>query len=91
MICSFSRAFINSSSTSLFIQIFGQRYCATNSSTIPSNIDTIFILAFAIIMLNTDLHSRNIKSEKKMRLEQFIKNLRGKDRFIIYHKRKYAI
>lgn len=29
-------------------------------------------------MLNTDLHSRNIKSEKKMRLEQFIKNLRGK-------------
>jgi hypothetical protein len=29
-------------------------------------------------MLNTDLHSRNIKPEKKMRLEQFIKNLRGK-------------
>jgi hypothetical protein len=33
-------------------------------------------------MLNTDLHSRNIKPEKKMRLEQFIKNLRGKNRFI---------
>jgi Sec7-like guanine-nucleotide exchange factor len=29
-------------------------------------------------MLNTDLHSRNIKLERKMRLEQFIKNLRGK-------------
>ena len=29
-------------------------------------------------MLNTDLHSRSIKPEKKMRLEQFIKNLRGK-------------
>lgn len=29
-------------------------------------------------MLNTDLHSRNIKAERKMRLEQFIKNLRGK-------------
>jgi Sec7-like guanine-nucleotide exchange factor len=43
-----------------------------------SNVDTIFILAFAIIMLNTDLHSRNIKTERKMRLEEFIKNLRGK-------------
>jgi Sec7-like guanine-nucleotide exchange factor len=29
-------------------------------------------------MLNTDLHSRNIKTERKMRLEEFIKNLRGK-------------
>lgn len=45
-----------------------------------TNVDTIFILAFAIIMLNTDLHSPNIKAEKKMRLEQFIKNLRGKTR-----------
>lgn len=32
-------------------------------------------------MLNTDLHSRNIKAERKMRLEQFIKNLRGKMNF----------
>ncbi len=61
-----------------FIQVFGQRYCATNPSSSLANVDTIFILAFAIIMLNTDLHSRNIKPEKKMRLEQFIKNLRGK-------------
>ncbi|CAF1567303.1 unnamed protein product [Adineta ricciae] len=59
------------------MKVFGQRYYATNSSTL-SNVDTIFILAFAIIMLNTDLHSRNIKPERKMRVEQFIKNLRGK-------------
>ena len=64
--------------------MFGQRYYATNPSSSPSNADTIFILAFAIIMLNTDLHSRNIKPEKKMRLEQFIKNLRGMfDQFTI--------
>jgi Sec7-like guanine-nucleotide exchange factor len=75
-------SFINS-----FIQVFGQHYCVKNPS---SNVDTIFILAFAIIMLNTDLHSRNIKPEKKMRLEQFIKNLRGKNRYICI-KRKYAI
>jgi Sec7-like guanine-nucleotide exchange factor len=39
-------------------------------------------------MLNTDLHSRNIKSEKKMRLEQFIKNLRGKIRLVYMSKKK---
>ncbi|CAF0909486.1 unnamed protein product [Adineta steineri] len=61
------------------MKVFGQRYCATNPSSSPSNVDTIFILAFAIIMLNTDLHSRNIKTEKKMRVEQFIKNLRAID------------
>ncbi|UJR13636.1 hypothetical protein I4U23_000649 [Adineta vaga] len=60
------------------MKVFGQRYYATNSSSSFSNIDTIFILAFATIMLNTDLHSRNIKPERKMRLDQFIKNLRGK-------------
>lgn len=64
----------------LFLQVFGQRYCATNGSPSLANVDTIFILAFAIIMLNTDLHSPNIKPEKRMRLEQFIKNLRGKKR-----------
>ncbi|CAF2741540.1 unnamed protein product [Rotaria sp. Silwood2] len=61
------------------MKVFGQRYHITNPSSSPSNVDTIFILAFAIIMLNTDLHSRNIKPERKMRLEQFIKNLRAID------------
>ena len=43
-------------------------------------------------MLNTDLHSRNIKAERKMRLEQFIKNLRGKnDWFTLIIRRKCAI
>lgn len=39
----------------------------------------IFILAFAIIMLNTDLHTQALKPEKRMRVEDFIKNLRGVD------------
>jgi Sec7 domain len=29
--------------------------------------DTIFILAFAIILLNTDLHTPNLKPEKRMK------------------------
>lgn len=41
--------------------------------------DTVFILAFAIIMLNTDLHTPNMKPEKRMKPEDFVKNLRGID------------
>lgn len=41
------------------------------------NPDTIFILAFAIILLNTDMYSPNVKPERKMKLDDFIKNLRG--------------
>jgi IQ motif/SEC7 domain-containing protein len=36
-------------------------------------------MAFAIIMLNTDLHTQALKPEKRMRCEDFIKNLRGVD------------
>ena len=35
------------------------------------------ILAFALIMLHTDLHNDNIKQENKMTCEQFKRNLRG--------------
>lgn len=45
------------------------------------NPDTIFILAFAIILLNTDMYSPNVKAERKMKLEDFIKNLRGERLF----------
>lgn len=41
------------------------------------NPDTIFILAFAVILLNTDMYSPNVKPERKMKLEDFVKNLRG--------------
>lgn len=36
---------------------------------------TVFILLFSTIMLNTDLHNKNMK--KKMTLEEFIRNNRG--------------
>lgn len=36
-------------------------------------------MAFAIIMLNTDLHTPNLKPDRRMRVEDFIKNLRGID------------
>ncbi|KAM9752346.1 IQ motif and SEC7 domain-containing protein 1 isoform 5-T5 [Menidia menidia] len=63
------------------IEAFSQRYCVCNPTLIQQfqNPDTIFILAFAIILLNTDMYSPNVKAERKMKLEDFIKNLRGVD------------
>eukprot|EP00984_Skeletonema_dohrnii_P016038 scaffold7036_cov82-Skeletonema_dohrnii-CCMP3373.AAC.1 len=39
--------------------------------------DAAFILSFSTIMLNTDLHNPNMRDEKRMTLEQFIRNNRG--------------
>ncbi|XP_033219763.1 IQ motif and SEC7 domain-containing protein 1 isoform X2 [Belonocnema kinseyi] len=63
------------------MEVFSQRYCQCNSDVVSRlrSADTIFVLAFAIIMLNTDLHTPNLKPERKMRMEDFIKNLRGID------------
>ncbi|KAL7551709.1 hypothetical protein ACHAWF_014889 [Thalassiosira exigua] len=36
--------------------------------------DAAYLLSFSIIMLNTDLHNKNIRSDRKMKLEDFIRN-----------------
>ncbi|KAM5279128.1 IQ motif and SEC7 domain-containing protein 1 isoform 7-T7 [Hipposideros larvatus] len=61
------------------IEAFSQRYCICNPGVVRQfrNPDTIFILAFAVILLNTDMYSPNVKPERKMKLEDFVKNLRG--------------
>ncbi|XP_066948738.1 IQ motif and SEC7 domain-containing protein 1-like isoform X3 [Macrobrachium rosenbergii] len=63
------------------VQVFAQRYCQCNRDIVAKLRDpeTIFVMAFAIIMLNTDLHTASMKQEKRMKLEDFIKNLRGID------------
>uniref|UniRef100_A0A8C1UCC8 IQ motif and Sec7 domain ArfGEF 2a n=1 Tax=Cyprinus carpio TaxID=7962 RepID=A0A8C1UCC8_CYPCA len=63
------------------VEAFSQRYCVCNPALVRQfqNPDTIFILAFAIILLNTDMYSPNVKAERKMKVEDFIKNLRGVD------------
>lgn len=63
----------------LLSRVSSQRYCICNPTVVRQfrNPDTIFILAFAIILLNTDMYSPNVKPERKMKLEDFIKNLRG--------------
>ncbi|XP_039298222.1 IQ motif and SEC7 domain-containing protein 1 isoform X5 [Nilaparvata lugens] len=63
------------------MEVFSHRYCHCNRDVVARlrNLDTVFVLAFAIIMLNTDLHTPNLKPERRMKLEDFIKNLRGVD------------
>jgi len=55
---------------------FAERFTFQNPTVFPSA-DTAFILAFSVIMLNTDLHNPSIKPERRMTLESFIKNNRG--------------
>ncbi|XP_055624974.1 IQ motif and SEC7 domain-containing protein 3 isoform X2 [Toxorhynchites rutilus septentrionalis] len=63
------------------MEVFSSRYCQCNSDIVARlrSHDTVFVLAFAIIMLNTDLHTPNLKPERRMRCDDFIKNLRGID------------
>lgn len=55
---------------------FAERYTAQNPEVFPTP-DVAFILAFSIIMLNTDLHNPAIKEERRMTKEGFIRNNRG--------------
>jgi hypothetical protein len=55
---------------------FAERYCKQNPHVFPSA-DTAFILAFSVIMLNTDLHNPAIKQERRMTKEAFIRNNGG--------------
>ncbi len=55
---------------------FAARYCECNSNLeIFASADAAYVLAFSVIMLTTDLHSKNVK--KKMTKEQYIKMNRG--------------
>jgi brefeldin A-inhibited guanine nucleotide-exchange protein len=47
-----------------------------NEQVFP-NADTGFVLAYSVIMLNTDAHNPNIKQERRMTKEGFVSNNRG--------------
>mmetsp|Transcript_53139 Transcript_53139/g.95363 ORF Transcript_53139/g.95363 Transcript_53139/m.95363 type:complete len:1752 (+) Transcript_53139:149-5404(+) len=53
---------------------FAEKYCLDNPDRF-ANSDTAFVLSFAMIMLQTDLHNPGIKN--KMTKEEFIRNNRG--------------
>lgn len=54
---------------------FSKIYYKQQSNAVFKDQDSIHVLSFSIVMLNTDLHNDNVKS--RMTLEQFIRNNRG--------------
>ena len=58
-----------------FMLKFAERYMAGNPNAF-ANADTAYVLAYSVIMLNTDQHSSKMKG-KRMTIEDFIKNNRG--------------
>lgn len=61
-----------------FMLKFAERYVSGNPSAF-ANADTAYILAFSVIMLNTDAHSSTLAKQKRMSKEDFLKNNRGID------------
>ena len=55
---------------------FAAQYTKAHPQTFTAP-ETAYVLAFSLIMLNTDLHNPQIAPERKMTREQFIKNNRG--------------
>lgn len=57
------------------IKAFAGRYCRCNPGTLP--VDRVHILAYALILLNTDLHSMSTRRDtlhRKMNAQAFIEN-----------------
>ena len=59
-----------------FMLKFAERYILGNPNAF-ANADTAYVLAYSVIMLNTDQHSSQIKAGKRMTPEDFLKNNRG--------------
>ncbi len=67
-----------------FVEVFVKAFWQDNHGTSYCpfrHSDTVHLVAYATIMLNTDLHRANAdkKKRKKMTLEEFIHQLRGSD------------
>jgi brefeldin A-resistance guanine nucleotide exchange factor 1 len=59
------------------ITVFSERYCACSVPEGLKSSDDVFVLTYAVIMLNTDQHNPNLKGQNRMTYEDFAKNLRG--------------
>lgn len=59
-----------------FMLKFAERYISGNPNAF-ANADTAYVLAYSVIMLNTDLHSSKLKGRQRMSPDEFVKNNRG--------------
>ncbi|KAF8627181.1 hypothetical protein AX15_004499 [Amanita polypyramis BW_CC] len=58
-----------------FVLKFAERYIAGNPKTPFANADAAYVLAYSVIMLNTDAHNPRVK--KRMTKADFVKNNKG--------------
>ena len=59
------------------VLVFSEKYYANSTPSDIANNDAVYVLTYAIIMLNTDQHNPNVKASNRMTLEAFARNLRG--------------
>ncbi|KOS20640.1 Uncharacterized protein ESCO_006797 [Escovopsis weberi] len=61
------------------VESFAEKYCSCNTPDEVANTDAVFILTYAIILLNTDQHNPTVKDTSRMTYEDFARNLRGQN------------
>ncbi len=59
------------------VEEFSEKYCAGATPEGIAGKDAVHVLAYAIIILNTDQHNPSVKDEKRMTYTDFARNLRG--------------
>jgi len=59
------------------VVVFCQKYWDDGNHDGVASTDAMFVLVYAIIMLNTDQHNPNLKGDRRMKIEDFARNLRG--------------
>ncbi|KAL9584355.1 MAG: hypothetical protein Q9212_002170 [Teloschistes hypoglaucus] len=59
------------------VEVFSEKYCSGATPEGIAGSDAVHVLAYAIIILNTDQHNPSVKDEKRMTYADFAKNLRG--------------
>ncbi len=59
------------------VTVFSEKYFAAAQPAEIADKDALYVLTYAIIMLNTDQHNPNVKGQNRMKPEDFAKNLRG--------------
>ena len=61
------------------VSSFSEKYCASSTPEGVADKDAVFILTYAIILLNTDQHNPNFKGRARMSPADFARNLRGQN------------
>ncbi|KAF5661854.1 GEA2-GDP GTP exchange factor [Fusarium heterosporum] len=59
------------------VEAFSEKFCSNDTTGEVADKDAVYILTYAIILLNTDQHNPNLDAKKRMTLEDFARNLRG--------------